>query len=221
MLTTVKQAHAEGYGIAILNPNAHWWVDGRESVLVPTKKDYAIIPHLESPEVHVDYVFRNFIQNFASKEIFIMAHKYGAHALITALHTQFDFFKDRVAAIAVIDGTHTIDSVPEPMFQKWWSLNAAGFIQSKVEEKGMVEYRDHAGCNCVKAGTEEFDFTLVDEMPSIFRFFRARWGRDNTFARNKDLLQPLNPDDPTTAMITFQDVPEEDEEEVEAEVEVE
>ncbi|KAF9201932.1 hypothetical protein BGZ49_007863 [Haplosporangium sp. Z 27] len=40
-------------------------------------------------------------------------------------------------------------------------------------------------------------------MPSIFRFFNARKDRDNTFENYKDKLHPLNEDDPTTVMMTF------------------
>ena len=32
MLSVVKQARSEGYGVLILNPNAHWFVDGKASV---------------------------------------------------------------------------------------------------------------------------------------------------------------------------------------------
>ncbi|KAG0291143.1 hypothetical protein BGZ98_003125 [Dissophora globulifera] len=209
MYDVVRQAREEGYGVAILNPNSHWWVDNQPSVDIPTKKDYALIPHLGSPEQHVDYVLRNFVQNFTSKEISFIAHKYGAHALVQALHAQFESFKDRVSAIAVIESTHSIDAFPDPIFQKWWSLNAVGFIQSEVEEKGKIEYKQHAGCNCIKAGTQQFDFTIVDEMPTVLRFLRSRKGRDNTFEHYKDVLQPENPDDPTTALVAFH-IPDED-----------
>ncbi|KAK3805845.1 MAG: hypothetical protein J3Q66DRAFT_359841 [Benniella sp.] len=216
MYAVLKQALQEGYGVMMLNPNAHWWVDGRDTVMVPTRRQFELIPSLGSPEEHLDYVLRNFVQGYASKEIYFIAHKYGTHALAQALYNQFDTFKDRVAAIAVIDGTHAIDSFPEPVFQKWWSLNAAGYIQSEAEESGRVVYREHAGCNCVNAGAQEYDYTIVQEMPSIFRFFRSRKGRDNTFDNYKDVVQPLHPDDPTTAMITYH-VPGGDEKEAESE----
>lgn len=83
--------------------------------------------------------------------------------------------------------------------------NAAGFVQSEVEEKDKIVYREHAGCNCVNAGTQEYDFTLVEMMPHIFRFFHVRKGRDNTFERYRDVIPPSIPDDPTTAMIAFHD----------------
>ncbi|KAF9363231.1 hypothetical protein BGX34_004579 [Mortierella sp. NVP85] len=216
MYAVLKQALQEGYGVMMLNPNAHWWVDGRDTVMVPTRRQFELIPSLGSPEEHLDYVLRNFVQGYASKEIYFIAHKYGTHALAQALYNQFDTFKDRVAAIAVIDGTHAIDSFPEPVFQKWWSLNAAGYIQSEAEESGRVVYREHAGCNCVNAGAQEYDYTIVQEMPSIFRFFRSRKGRDNTFENYKDVVQPFHPDDPTTAMITYHH-PGGDEKEAESE----
>ncbi|KAF8926282.1 hypothetical protein BGZ58_011321 [Dissophora ornata] len=216
MVDVVKQAREEGFGVVILNPNAHWWIDGEASVTIPIRKDYLMIPYLGSPEEHVDYVLRNLVQNFASKEICFIAHKYGAHSLIQALHAQFDAFKDRVSAIAVIEGTHSIDGFPEPAFQKWWSLNAVGYIQSEAEEKGKIEYKEHAGCNCVKGGTQEFDFTIIDEMPAIFRFLHTRKDRDNTFEKYRETLQPLNMDDPTTAMVAFHVAGGDDDEEEEA-----
>ncbi|KAI1319171.1 hypothetical protein EDD11_004814 [Mortierella claussenii] len=170
-------------------------------VPLSTRKEFIMIPDSTSPEEHVDYVLRNYVQNFASREIHFVAHKYGAHALIQALHAQFEKFKDRVSAIAVVDGTHTIAAYPEPEFRKWWFLNAAGYIQSDVDDRGKVIYREHAGCNCVKAGTTEYDFTIVDGMSDIFRFFNSRKDRDNTFDKRKDLLPPRDENDPTTAMI--------------------
>ncbi|KAG0008755.1 hypothetical protein BGZ80_003083, partial [Entomortierella chlamydospora] len=203
--SVVKQARDDGYGVMALNPNSHWWVDGRATVTVPTKKDYKLIPGLGSPEEHVAYVLSNIVQNFASKEIFFIAHKYGAHALIQALYNQFDTYKDRVSAVAVIESTHTIDSFPTPEFKKWWSLNGAGYVHSEDTDKGKIEYKPYAGCNCVCAGSVEFDFTLVEKMPDIFRFFRSRNGRDNRFEAYRDRLQTLNEDDPTTVMVTFED----------------
>ncbi|KAF9344733.1 hypothetical protein BGX26_003987 [Mortierella sp. AD094] len=205
VFSVVKQAHEDEYGIVVLNPNSHWWVDGRAIVTVPTKKDYKLIPGLGSPEEHVAYVLSNIVQNFASKEIFFIAHKYGAHALIQALHNQFDTYKDRVSAVAVVESTHTIDSFPAPEFKKWWSLIAVGYVQSENADKGKIEYKQYAGCNCVNAGTLEFDYTLVEEMPDIFRFFRSRKDRENKFEAYRDKLQAFNEDDPTTVMVTFED----------------
>ena len=44
MVDIVKQAREQGLGVVILNPNAHWWVDGQASVTIPFKKDYSMIP---------------------------------------------------------------------------------------------------------------------------------------------------------------------------------
>ncbi|KAG0277566.1 hypothetical protein BGZ96_002820 [Linnemannia gamsii] len=205
MLSVVKQARAEGYGILILNPNAHWFVDGRASVDIPTKVDVPMIPKLNSPEEHVDYVLSTLVPEIASKKIFFIAHKYGAHALLHTLYKQFDMFKNRVAGIALIEGVHSIDSYSDNSFQKWWSLNAAAYIQSEEEEKGQVEFRVHTGCNCFKTGTQQFDFAIIDGMPHIFEFFAVRRDRDNTFSTYKDLMLPRDDRDPTTAVITIQD----------------
>ncbi|KAK3833586.1 MAG: hypothetical protein J3R72DRAFT_424855 [Linnemannia gamsii] len=210
MLSVVKQAHAEGYGVLILNPNAHWFVDGQASVDIPTKVDVPMIPKLGSPEEHVDYVLSTLVPEMASKKLFFMAHKYGAHALLHTLHKHFDMFKDRVAGVALIEGVHSIDSYPDLVFQKWWSLNTAAFIQSEPEEKAMVEYRVHSGCNCYKTGAKQFDYALIDGAPVIFEFFDVRRDRDNTFAKYKDLLLPRDERDPTTAIITIQDEPVDD-----------
>ncbi|KAF9574243.1 hypothetical protein EC968_007167 [Mortierella alpina] len=119
MYFTVKQALKEGYGIVILNPNAHWWVEGR-------------------------------------------------------------------------------------------ATNAANYIQSEVEDKNKVGYRETIGCNCVNAGTHEYDYTIIEMMPTIFRFFNARKDRNNEFDKNKDVLLPPNEDDPTTVVITFDEAVEEE-----------
>ncbi|KAF9910628.1 hypothetical protein EC991_005934 [Linnemannia zychae] len=208
MLSVVRQARTEGYGVIILNPNAHWFVDGQPSVEIPTKVDVPMIPKLGSPEEHVDYVLSNLVPEMATKKLFFIAHKYGAHALLHNLHKHFDMFKDRVAGIALIEGVHSIDTFSGRDFQKWWSLNAAAFIASGPEEKAMVEFRPHSGCNCYKTGTQQFDYAIIDGMPVIFEFFNVRRDRDNTFEKCKDLTLPRDERDPTTAIITIQDDPE-------------
>ncbi|CAO3566183.1 unnamed protein product [Mortierella alpina] len=210
MYSTVKKALKEGYGVVVLNPNAHWWVDGRATVQVPTRRGFKTVPDLESPEMHVDYVLRNLVQASASKEIFFIAQKYGAQALIQALHTQFDAFKDRVSAVATIESSHSIDAFSGSAFRNWWKMNAVNYIQSEVEDKNKVVYRETIGCNCVNAGTHEYDYTIIEMMPSIFQFFKARNDRDNEFERNKDVLLPPNEDDPTTVVITFDEAVEEE-----------
>ncbi|KAF9429208.1 hypothetical protein BGZ76_001667 [Entomortierella beljakovae] len=91
----------------------------------------------------------------------------------------------------------------------WWvngrPTNAVGYIQSEPVDKGKVDRQEHAGCNCVNAGEQDFDYTLVSELPNIFKFFNARKNRDNKFENFKDVLQPLNEDDPTTVMVMFED----------------
>jgi len=210
MYSTVKKALKEGYGVVVLNPNAHWWVDGRATVQVPTGRVFKTVPDLESPEMHVDYVLRNLVQASASKEIFFIAQKYGAQALIQALHTQFDAFKDRVSAVATIESSHSIDAFSGSAFRNWWKMNAVNYIQSEVEDKNKVVYRETIGCNCVNAGTHEYDYTIIEMMPSIFQFFKARKDRDNEFEKNKDVLLPPNEDDPTTVVITFDEAVEEE-----------
>ncbi|KAG0046948.1 hypothetical protein BGZ83_007897 [Gryganskiella cystojenkinii] len=202
--SVVKKAHDEGFGIVILNPNAQYWVDGQAEVQNPAnRKQHILIPNLESPEKHVSYVLGNILRPTPCKEFFFIGHKYGCHSLMTALLEQFETFKNRVSAIALIEGTNSLHDETLKDFRKWWSLNAVGYAQSEVSEKGIIDYNVRMGCNCVRAGTEEFDATLLEAMPLINRFFAKRLDRDNTFDRYKDVLQPPVEDDPTTALITF------------------
>ncbi|KAF9086655.1 hypothetical protein BGX29_001293 [Mortierella sp. GBA35] len=206
MLSTVKIARAKGYGVLMLNPNAHWFVNGRASVDIPLKSDVPMVPTLGSPEEHVEYVLRNLVApEIASKKLYFVAHKYGAHALLHNLYKHYDTFKDRVGGIALIEGVHSIDTYPDTLFQKWWSLNTVAYIQSEEAEKGQVEFRAHSGCNCYKTGTQQFDIAIMEGMPAIFEFFEVRKDRDNTFEMYKDLMLPRDERDPTTAIITFQD----------------
>ncbi|KAF9925468.1 hypothetical protein FBU30_004748 [Linnemannia zychae] len=206
MLSVARQARAEGYGILILNPNAHWFVNGRATVDIPLKAaDVPMVPKLNSPEEHVEYVLTSLLPEMASKNIFFIAHKYGAHALLHTIYKNFDMFKDRVGGIALIEGVHSIDSYSDQSFQKWWSMNAVAFIQSEESEKGKIEYRVHSGCNSYMTGIQQFDFAIIDSIPVIFPFFETRKNRDNRFETYKELLLPRNERDPTTAIITIQD----------------
>ncbi|KAF9895821.1 hypothetical protein BX616_008754, partial [Lobosporangium transversale] len=81
--------------------------------------------------------------------------------------------------------------------------NTVTYMQSEQGEKGKVEFREIVGCNCVMAGSQEFDFTIVDAMPDIFKFFQARKDRDNTLEKHMNEIVPLREDDPTTAMVAF------------------
>ncbi|KAG0261306.1 hypothetical protein BG011_001132 [Mortierella polycephala] len=204
MFYTAKRARAEGYGIVMLNPNAQYWVNDQATIHTPITRAFEIIPSLRTPEEHADYVLRHLIQSCASKEIYFIAHKYGAEILIQAIHAQFDFFRDRVAGIALVEGTYSIHCFPDLAFRSWWSKNAAGYIPSEEDEiKNKVEYRDATGCNCVVVNTKEYDYTIMEVMPDIFRFFNTRKNRDNSFNSYKDAIRPLNEDDPTTAMVAI------------------
>ncbi|KAF9415240.1 hypothetical protein BGZ94_000155 [Podila epigama] len=164
-----------------------------------------IIPELSTPEEHVSYALKNIVLPCKSRSISFIAHKYGTHALMHALGSQFAAFKDRVSGIAAIDCSHSIDSNPDPEFRKWWSLNAAGYIPSEPEEIGKVVYRPTFGMNNYLLGTKEFDHVLVDALPVVFKFLDSRQGRDNTFDHYKETTPEYKEDDPTTIIIPVHD----------------
>ncbi|KAF8953736.1 hypothetical protein BGZ52_004569 [Haplosporangium bisporale] len=171
MKSTVKLAHEGGYGVLILNPNAHHWVNNEAT----------------------------------SQKIFFMAHKYGTHTLMRTLSLQFEAFKDRVSAISLVDGSHSIDSYIDPSFRKWWSLNAAGYAPSEAEDLAKVDYKPESGCNNYMTGTQEFDHTLIEAIPLTFEFFGARKERDTVFDHYKDTAPVFNEVDPTTFALAIHD----------------
>ncbi|KAG0015849.1 hypothetical protein BGZ81_011499 [Podila clonocystis] len=198
MKSTVKLAHEGEYGVLILNPNAHHWVDNEATIHPPTQGEMEYVQGLHTPEEHVDYVLKNVVQPFKSQKIFFMAHKYGTHTLMRTLSLQFEAFKDRVSAISLVDGSHSIDSYTNPPFRKWWSLNAAGYIPSEAADLAKVEYKPESGCNNYMTGTQEFDHTLMEAIPLTFKFFAARKDRDTVFDNYKDTVPEFNEADPTT-----------------------
>ncbi|KAG0362459.1 hypothetical protein BG005_005472 [Podila minutissima] len=194
MKSTAKLAHEGGYGVLILNPNAHHWVNNEATIHPPTQGE-------------MEYVQG---KPFKSQKIFFMAHKYGTHTLMRALSLQFEAFKDRVSAISLVDGSHSIDSYTDPSFRKWWSLvstaphapgsakNAAGFVPSEAEDLAKVVYKPESGCNNYMTGTQEFDHTLIEAIPLTFKFFAARKDRETVFDHYKDTVPEFNEADPTT-----------------------
>ncbi|KFH69088.1 hypothetical protein MVEG_05890 [Podila verticillata NRRL 6337] len=205
MKSTVKLAHEGGYGVLILNPNAHHWVNNEATIHPPTQGEMEYVQGLHTPEEHVEYVLKNVVQSFQSQKIFFMAHKYGTHTLMRTLSLQFEAFKDRVSAISLVDGSHSIDSYIDPSFRKWWSLNAAGYAPSEAEDLAKVDYKPESGCNNYMTGTQEFDHTLIEAIPLTFEFFGARKERDTVFDHYKDTAPVFNEVDPTTFALAIHD----------------
>ncbi|KAF9579713.1 hypothetical protein BGW38_003918 [Lunasporangiospora selenospora] len=203
MLDVVDRARKAGFGVVLLNPNAHYWEDGKAVINYPIKGVPTVVPYLENPEQHVDYVFRHFVQEFASRELYFIAHKFGTHFLMETLAGQFDAFKDRVSAMAIVDGLQSIDACENPDFKKWWSLNAAGFVPSE-DGKGTVDYRPTLGCNCVLMGTEQPDMCVPESTDMIFKFFETRKTRGNVFEEYREKHAEYHEDDPTTVLLTFE-----------------
>ncbi|KAF9978426.1 hypothetical protein BGZ73_002322 [Actinomortierella ambigua] len=194
VLSTIRRARANGYGVIITNPNTQFWYNGVATMHCPPSGELSIIPGIESPEKHVAYVLKHFVSRAKSNDIFFIAHQYGCHALLQSISEQFSTWKDRISACSCIESSHAIMGYNADEFPAWVRQNVVGYVMSNPEERGKVTYMRPQGCNFFSTGTMEFDHTVIEAMEPTFKFFATRHGANKRSAEPR----PMHPDDPTT-----------------------
>lgn len=104
MLPTIKAYRDDGYAVAVLNPNEHFWVDGDERVPIPGNR---------TSTKHFLLAYDQVISNSPAKHMVILCHSAGGFSTCGLVRFRRKKVLPRLRAVAMTDAVHNV-SVPHP-----------------------------------------------------------------------------------------------------------
>ncbi|KAL1918525.1 uncharacterized protein VTP21DRAFT_3185 [Calcarisporiella thermophila] len=103
----VHRAIKEGYEVIVFNPSEIYWLVGGKRVVPKIDerrwKKSIPIPENESPEEHCVNVVDKFVRKSNAKNIFIVAHAWGATLAVDMLNREMEYFYPLTRAVALIN----------------------------------------------------------------------------------------------------------------------
>ncbi|KAI8143882.1 Arb2 domain-containing protein [Fennellomyces sp. T-0311] len=195
MIEVATMAKERGYEIVIFNPNGIFWYDGAAHEMPPLDHmNFTMVPENEGPEDHCRYVFDQFISKAKSKRIVAMALGWGGHCLTELLNENFEFFKERVAAVAMADSTHSSDLVTGDTKRIWIRNHVVNWAASN-NARGEPVKDTRLGCDCLSSGDELSEFTVPHSINDMMRFIDTKMGDiiveevDDEIVKEEDILE--------------------------------
>ena len=163
----IKWGITNGYGVIVANTNINTVKEDN------TKKK---IRGSESPEEHMLYLWKNFVQPSKAKNIAIVAHSYGGVSTLHLVNTHIEEFKKRVFAIALTDSVHSFQHQKDGgkaaiSFFKERAINWAS-AYDPLDTK-LKTTMDHTPT--LSAGTDKHEYTSYSSMNSIFKWFMKKY----------------------------------------------
>ncbi|KAI9492880.1 Arb2 domain-containing protein [Zychaea mexicana] len=176
MIEVAKLAKERGYETMILNPNGIFWYDGKANEMPPlTHMNFLMLPENDGPEQHCRYVFDHFISKAKAKRIVAMTLGWGGFCLTELLNQNFDFFKERVQAVAMADSTHSSDLVSSDRERIWIRNHVLNWCAS-TNARGEPVKDTRLGCDCISSGDELAEFTVTHCIQDMLRFIDTKMG---------------------------------------------
>ncbi|CAG8534026.1 7737_t:CDS:10 [Ambispora gerdemannii] len=188
MVTYTKRARSLGCSVLITNPNEIYWYKGKAVVTLPKATvPFDPIPENESPEAHLEYVFKHFIKPSAAKKIFIIANSYGGYCAVDLLQKKFDELRHRVRAIEFAATTHSIDYVRKDSIKIWIREHCRNWVVA--DEPLLTEIIDpRFGCVNYSSGCQLYEFVLDAIIDQVFELISRKLQSDDEIcAINDDL----------------------------------
>ncbi|KAI9484140.1 MAG: hypothetical protein EXX96DRAFT_561041 [Benjaminiella poitrasii] len=176
MMQITEMVKEKGYEAIILNPNANFWYDGHahETPEIHTAK-LTVVPENETPEKHCEYVFHHIIRNAKASKVAIIAMGWGGYGFTLALNNEFDFIKEHVKAVAMVNSVHTRDMINDSGKRTFMFDNCVNWIVSQTK-KGEAVNDIRFGCSCISSEEEIADFTLNAMLDDIMKFIYVKMG---------------------------------------------
>lgn len=165
-LPFIEWAIKEGYGVIVANTNYNKAND---------KKDGQEIRYSETPEDHMECVWKNFIHKSNASAIGIVAHSYGGVVTLELAKNHIDEFWRRVFAVALTDSVHSFhhQNGDESVIH-FYTERAKNWASSLDELDTPIEtYSDY--CPTVAAGTDKHEYTSYSSRFSIFKFLSEKY----------------------------------------------
>lgn len=156
----------EGYGVIVANTNYNKAND---------KKDGQEIRCSQTPEDHMECVWKNFIQKSKASAIGIVAHSYGGVVTLELAKNHIDDFWRRVFAVALTDSVHSFSHQNgDESVIHFYTERAKNWASSLDDLDTPIEtYSDY--CPTVAAGTDKHEYTSYSSRFSIFKFLSEKY----------------------------------------------
>lgn len=177
VMQAVHQAMVvRGCAVLLTNPNINVYSD-------PTNRTLKRIPGNGSPEDHLHYLYRLFIQRSAAKEIAIIAHSFGGVATMSLLShpdIRADLLgKGRLKSVTLTDSVHasgmSLFSIDKST-KKWLAENAVNWIRSN--DALGTEYVLQSFTQRQSAGTTDHASTNYTTVKVLWDWIDARMTRE-------------------------------------------
>lgn len=207
VMQAVHQAMVvRGCAVLLTNPNINVYSD-------PANRSLKRIPGNGSPEDHLHYLYRLFIERSAAKEIAIIAHSFGGVATMSLLsHPDIrdDLLgKGRLKSVTLTDSVHssgmTLYSIDKAT-KKWLAENAINWIRSN--DPLGTEYTLQSLTQRQSAGTTDHASTNYTTVKVLWDWIDARMTREplNADASPSDDPTPESAFDAITADLASLDL---------------
>lgn len=195
MLPYVERARREGYGVAILRPNAN-------SVMVPTetgKPKKVSIQGSSSPEEHTLFVWDNFIApQTSATHIALVGYGNGASLCKEILQRQIvrsqGEEENRIKAIATIEASLILEE-DDAQDVKNVLLTRAVNWESSPAPAGyrLTDRAQRLGCTCLSVGdsgdVQNVAWSVLTAMESVFRYLRMAVERVNATNLSREFAE--------------------------------
>ncbi|KAH8311333.1 hypothetical protein KR044_005728, partial [Drosophila immigrans] len=162
-LPYIQRAQKLGYDILVTNTNDN----GRE-----IKGKYKPIKGLHDAFSHASYVWENVVMPSNPESVAIVAHSFGASITRSLTEKYAEFFKEKVFAIALTDGTI---GYPPASCKQYFIDVACNWASSNEPLDTDLRTEDTGHFKLVSAGHPEHEWSSYSAMESIFKFFEDKY----------------------------------------------
>lgn len=163
-LPYIKRAQKLGYDILVTNTN-----DNERYIKGKNKP----IAGVSDPQSHAAYVWEHIIMPSNPESVAIVAHSYGA-CIARSLTEKFtNFFKEKVFAIALTDGT--IGNPPSKCKEYFIDVACNWASSKEPVDTNLREGDTGDDFRLVSAGHPEHEWSSYAAMDSIFNYFEKKY----------------------------------------------
>ncbi|XP_062125039.1 FAM172 family protein homolog CG10038 isoform X2 [Drosophila sulfurigaster albostrigata] len=163
-LPYIKRAQQLGYDILVTNTN-----DNAREIKGKLKP----IKGLDTAFHHASYVWENVVIPSNPENVAIVAHSFGASIARYLTENYTDFFKEKVFAIALTDGT--IGSPPASCKQYFIDVACNWASSNEPLDTDLRREQTRDTFRRVSAGHPEHEWSSYSAMESIFKFFEDKY----------------------------------------------
>eukprot|EP01155_Anaeramoeba_flamelloides_P025143 Anaeramoba_flamelloidesa812460_20.p1 GENE.a812460_20~~a812460_20.p1 ORF type:complete len:209 (+),score=29.95 a812460_20:65-628(+) len=132
------------------------------------------VKKLPTPELHVDYIWENFVMKANSSQVYFVSHSYGGVSTIKLLLKRPKEVMGKVQKIAFTDSAHWFnEQMGSENVRYWLYKHAKNWVTSEAPLNTLI-YKKKNGTVCVSAGHTLHEWTSPSSRTAIFDFYADR-----------------------------------------------